>query len=140
MTDEELRAILVMVSQLTKRPMPDTLPSYKEVTHEWIAKRTCPTTAQRCRFFSMYDPALDTIFISTEGLNWKAVDNLVAHEMSHYLDDLDGLFVTPLSCETLADMERRAYHAQRLYVWMVQGDFGGLPTPPYRCNPAKSGP
>ena len=131
MTSAELLTLLMWASNLSGYPIPDGLPTVQEVTREWMHERAC-SHSTNCPFFAIYDDALDTVYL-IPGLTWRAQDNLLVHELVHYLQDKSGKFKDH-SCENIAQREREAYHVQRIYIWSVQNDFGGLPTPPMRCE------
>ena len=111
--------------------MPETLPALVEVPLTYIQERAC--RGRPCPKRAIYDDLTDTLYISYEGLHWKAVDNLTAHEMVHYLQDLAGKF-SDQSCANLLQLELEAEHIQRVYVWQVQGDISA-PAPIMRWCP-----
>ena len=131
MTGADLLPLLVWASRLSGYPVPEGLPIVEEVTQAWMHERACPHSVN-CPFFAIYDDSVDTVYL-LPGLTWRAQDNLVVHELVHFLQDRSGQF-TERTCENVAQREREAYHVQRIYIWMVQNDFGGLPTPPMRCT------
>ena len=127
-----LPVLLSWAVHLSGYPMPETLPSVRFVSHDYLVEQVCG--GRDCPAWGWYNDS-DVIFVD-ERIEQAAPDlvtGLLVHELTHYLQHKSGRFDS-LSCDDSLRREREAYRVQHQYLVEARGTAPLLGPRPASCN------
>lgn len=105
---ELLHTLVAWAVALSPYPSPEQLPIVEVVSHEWLVHHACYDI--ECRVVGWYTDA-GIIYIDKAKTDR---DDILVHEIVHYLQDVSGKF--PLTCAAQIAREREAYNVQNAYL------------------------
>lgn len=123
---ELIRVLTVWASVLTGYP--SAVPPVVELKpHSFFVENAC--LGRPCRVIAWYNDT-GTVYFD-EAVSVDARDDVLLHEIVHYLQDLSGKFDS-LSCADRVTREREAYRAQSQYL-VLMGRLAFVMPPPMVC-------
>lgn len=131
--------LMVWASALSGYPLPSSPPPILVVHHAWFVHNVCQgvdTVDYPCEIVGLYMPTLKTIYldISLEG---DDRDSYLLHELTHYMQDLNGRYPKQPSCADKIEAEREAYAIQNRYIMYAQknNEIIYVPVDKRLCHP-----
>jgi hypothetical protein len=131
--NEFLGITLTWAVALSGYPMPESLPQLESKPHSFFVENVCKGRAPGCHVVAWYN---DTgIIYFDESYSPFERDDIIVHEVVHYLQHLSGRFDSS-KCEDRVMRELEAYRVQFLYIRTVKKQAVYQRPPPMVCPQA----
>jgi hypothetical protein len=111
--------LLAWAAQFSGYATPEECPNVREVSSAWMLVHS------NVKALMWYPQEGDTIYVDRESLSEYRPhfqNALMVHEMTHWLDHLNGKLDQDTPCHQRVMAERRGYYAQQAYLEM----FGSI--------------
>lgn len=131
--DDLLPALLRAINQMSKYPLPKTLPPVYRVPHSKIEALVC---TQACAALATYRPG-EGIYID-DGLKPESsifARSVLLHELVHYLQDMTNELGGAKECERWYRREQEAYAIQKRFLMLVGSQIRVAYSAGAACDP-----
>ena len=102
--------LLIAIHALTGHPLPARVPEVAFLPHAVLEQQVC---GRPCAVYGWFPPG-DTIYLDQrlDPLEDVYARGILLHELVHFLQQEEGAFAPPTSCQAWVEREREAFEVQ----------------------------